>query len=316
MSPVPVTLGLSDLEVPVPLALGANPFGWTADEPVSHAVLDAFVAGGGTLIDTSDSYGRRPGGERGEESERIIGSWLARTGRRDDVTLVTKVSRHPDLQGLAPETVARAAQGSLARLGTDRIDLYLAHYDDPDTPLADTLSTFDALITQGAIRYYGLSNYTPDRVHKVFDQAREHGLREPVCLQPEYNLLAREGYEQGYAPVARHEHLGVMAYFALAAGFLTGKYDRGTDLSDLPRGSLLQKYLNDRSFAVVDLLREIAAGHGVQPGSVALAWLLAQPTVSVPVASASRPEQVESLLAGAGLQLGDDELARLGEVSS
>lgn len=309
------TLGMSDLEIAVPLALGANPFGWTADEPTSHAVLDAFIAGGGTLIDTSDSYGRRPDGLKGEESERIIGSWLAATGGRDDVLIVTKVSRHPDLQGLAPQTIARAVQGSLERLGTDRIDLYFAHYDDEDTPLAETLGVFDALITQGTIRYYGLSNYTPQRVHQVFDVVREHGFREPVCLQPEYSLMARHDYESGYAPLARHEHLGVMAYFALAAGFLTGKYDRDTDTTDLPRAALVQNYRDEPGFAVVDALREIAAGHGVQPASVALAWLLAQPTVTVPIASASRPEHVPGLLEGAGLELTDDEVAQLTKVS-
>ena len=309
-------IGNSDLEIAAPLALGANPFGWTADEPAAHAVLDAFTAGGGTLIDTSDSYGRMPDGSRGGGSEIIIGSWLARTGRRDDVTIVTKVSQHPDLRGLAPETVARAAQASLDRLGTDRIDLYFAHYDDEDTPLAETFAAFDALISQGAIRYYGLSNYTPKRIEEVFDVVRENGFREPVCLQPEYSLVAREGYESGYSPLARHEHLGVLAYFALAAGFLTGKYDRGADVSDLPRGAIVAKYLNDRGFAVVDAVREIAARHGAQPASVALAWLLAQPTVTAPIASASRPEQVEGLLAGATLDLGDDDLAQLSEVSA
>ena len=310
------SIGTSDLQIGVPLALGANPFGWTADEPTAHAVLDAFTAGGGTLIDTADSYGRQPDGSRGEASERMIGSWLARTGRRDDVLIVTKVSRHPRLQGLAPPTIARAAAGSLQRLGTDRIDLYFAHFDDADTPLAETFAAFDALITQGAIRHYGLSNYTPERIVEAFQVIRDNGLREPVCLQPEYSLMARGGYESGYAPIAEREGLGVLVYFALASGFLTGKYGRDADVTGLPRGGMVRDHLNDRGFAVVDALREVAAAHGAEPASVALAWLLAQPAVTAPIASASRPEQVDALLAGTAVELTDEELALLTKVSA
>ena len=308
-------IGDSDLEV-TPLALGANVFSWTADDEASHRILDAFTQAGGNLIDTSDSYGRAPGGGRGEGSERIIGEWLAATGRRDDVTIVTKVSRHPELTGLAPETVARAAAGSLARLGTDHIDLYFAHFDDESVPLAETFGAFDALITQGAIRYWGLSNYTPQRVQEVLEVVRENGLRPPVCLQPQYNLVERQEYESGYAPIAEREGFGVLPYFALASGFLTGKYDRGADVSAAQRGPMVEKYFTDKGFAVVETLREVAAAHSSSPATVALAWLLSRPGVSAPIASASRPEQVPPLLESVSLELAGDELDALDRASA
>ncbi|MFI7588361.1 aldo/keto reductase [Spongisporangium articulatum] len=304
------TLGNSDLSADSPLALGCNPFGWTADEATTHRVLDAFTAGGGTLLDTSDSYGRQPDGTKGGASESFIGSWLARTGRRDDVTLITKVSRHPEFTGLAPATITGAVEASLRRLGTDRIDLYFAHFDDPSVPLADTLAAFDALIDTGKVRYYGLSNYTPERIEEAFVAARQNGLREPVCLQPEYNLLEREPFESGYAPLAERENLGTLVYFALASGFLTGKYPRGTEPAG-DRAAMVGKYFDERGFAMVDTLREVASAHGTQPGTVALAWLLSRAAVSAPIASARTPEQVPGLLEATTLKLSDDELATL-----
>ena len=305
----------TDLEV-ASLALGGNVFGWTADEQTSFGILDAFTAGGGNLIDTSDSYMASAPGNHGGESETIIGSWLARSGRRDDVVIATKVSRHPDFRGLAPQTVARAARASLQRLGTDRIDLYFAHYDDDAVPLADTLAAFDTLVAEGLVRYYGLSNYSPERIEEAFAVARTNGLRLPVSLQPLYSLVERKAFETGYAPLAEREKLSVFPYFTLASGFLTGKYDRNTDVSGRARGGMVQKYFTEKGFHILDVLREVASAHSVRPSSVALAWLNARPAVTAPIASASRLEQVPDLLAALTLELTEAEIEALAEASA
>jgi aryl-alcohol dehydrogenase (NADP+) len=300
-----------------PLALGGNVFGWTADEMTSFQILDEFTGGGGDLIDTSDSYSAgAPGkpGNKGGESETIIGRWLEQTRTRDDVVIVTKVSRHPEFRGLGADTVRAAAQASLRRLRTDRIDLYFAHFDDPDVPLADTLGAFDQLITDGTILNYGLSNYTPERLEEALRIVQGNGLKPPVALQPQYNLLEREPFESRYAPIAARENLAVLTYWSLASGFLSGKYTRESDLTGA-RGKSASKYFTDRGFAVVAALRQVAHETGAPVPSVALAWLAAQPSVSAPIASASTPDQVGPLLLATQLQLTPEQMAMLTTVS-
>jgi aryl-alcohol dehydrogenase (NADP+) len=299
---------MTSLETALPLALGANPFGWTSDEPTSHAVLDAFVDGGGSLVDTSDSYGAGA-------SESIIGSWLAKSGRRDDVYLASKVSRHPDRRGLAPDTVRLAVDEQLQRLGTDRLDLLWAHYDDAETPLSDTLGAFDELVNAGKVRDVGISNYEPDRIAEWLRIAADGGYRAPVALQPEYSLLRRHAFEDARLGLALEHGLAVLPYWGLASGLLTGKYRSVADAQGSQRQGLVERYADDAAFAVVDVLREVASAHGVEPTTVALSWLLDRPGVTAPIASVSRPEQLPALLAVPTLVLDDDETDALTKAS-
>ncbi|GAB3403118.1 aldo/keto reductase [Schumannella luteola] len=308
-------LGSSDLDV-FPLALGGNVFGWTADESTSHDVLDAYVAGGGNFIDTADGYSAWVPGNTGGDSERVIGSWLAKSGRRDDVVIATKVSQHPEFKGLAGANVAAAARASLERLGTDRIDLYWAHFDDASVPLEETVAAFDQLVKDGLVRYTAVSNYSPERIREWVRIAAENGFAAPVALQPHYNLVAREPYESTLAPVAREAGLGVVPYFALAAGFLTGKYRTKEDFAGAQREGQVSGYFSDAGLAVVDEVAAIAGDHGAELASVALAWLRAKPEVVAPIASARSVEQLPALLASASLDLSADEVARLDAVSA
>lgn len=294
---------LGSLDV-FPLALGANPFGWTSDEPTSHDVLDAFVAGGGNVVDTADSYGAGA-------SESIIGSWLTRTGRRDDLVLASKVSRHPDRRGLAPDNVKLAVDEQLQRLGTDHLDLLWAHYDDQDTPLEDTLAAFDELVSAGKVRELGISNYEPARISEWVRIARERGYRAPVALQPEYSLVRRRAYEDERQALALEHGLAVLPYWGLASGLLTGKYRTVADAEGTQRQGLVEKYADEGAFAVVDVLREVAAAHDAEPTTVALAWLLGRLGITVPIASVSRVDQLPTLLAVPSLELSEDETARL-----
>ena len=294
-----------------PLALGANPFGWTSDEATSHEVLDAFVAGGGNLVDTADSYGDGA-------SESILGSWFERTGRRDDVVLATKVSRKSDRRGLAPETVRTAVGESLERLRTDRVDLLWAHYDDEDTPLAQTLEVFEELVQAGNVRELGISNYSPDRVLEWLEIAEREGFRKPVALQPEYSLLRRHDYEDRRQGIATQAGLAVLPYWGLASGLLTGKYadlDAIKAAPDSRRGGIAEGYASPEAFEVVDVVKQVAAAHDAEPGTVALAWLLGRDGVTAPIASVSKVAQLGSLLAAPALQLSADETARLTEAS-
>lgn len=291
----------------LPLALGANPFGWTSDEATSHAVLDAFVEGGGQIIDTADSYGAGA-------SERIIGSWLARTGRRDDVVLASKVSRHPERRGLAPDTVRHAVDEQLQRLGTDHLDLLWAHYDDPSTPLAETLATFEELVVAGKIRDLGISNYEPARITEWLDIATSEGYRAPIALQPEYSLLRRHSYEDERQALALGHDLAVLPYWGLASGLLTGKYASAAEAAGTARQGLVEQYADapdNAAFGVVDVVREIAAASDAAPATVALAWLLTRPGITAPIASVSTPEQLPALLAVPELRLSTDEVDRL-----
>ena len=309
------TIGSSDLTV-FPLALGGNTFGWTSDEPSSRAVLDAFVAGGGDLIDTADAYSAWVPGNSGGESETIIGRWMADAGNRSDVVIATKVSQHPEFRGLSARTVAAAADASLTRLGTDYIDLYYAHYDDENTPLEETVAAFDALVTAGKVRYVGISNFTAERVSEWVGIARRNGFAPPVALQPHYNLVHRSAFEQHLAQVAERNDLGVLPYYGLASGFLTGKYRTTADLDQSSRGAGAQSYLTDEGLGVVSALATVADARGVAIASVALAWLLARPTVVAPIASARTLEQLPDLLEGARLELTDSEIALLDQASA
>ncbi|QWS32772.1 aldo/keto reductase [Curtobacterium aetherium] len=308
-------IGTSDLTV-FPLALGGNVFGWTADESTSFRVLDAYTGAGGDFIDSADVYSAWALGNSGGESETVIGSWFRASGKRDDVTIATKVSQHPEFSGLSAETVAAAARASLQRLGTDRIDLYYAHFDDQDTPLEETVRAFDQLVREGLVRHTAISNYSAERAAEWIRIAREHDLAVPVAIQPHYNLVTREPYESSIAPLAAREHLGVVPYFALAAGFLTGKYRSAEDFAGKDREGQVSGYFSDQGLAVVDALAEIASAHSVEIATVALAWLQAQPDVVAPIASARNTEQLPALLASADLELHADELQTLTDVSA
>ncbi|EXF24108.1 alcohol dehydrogenase [Nesterenkonia sp. AN1] len=307
-------LGHSDLAVSG-LCLGTNTFGWTSDRETSFAVLDAYVAAGGNFLDTADSYSAWVEGNRGGESETILGEWLATRGQRDDVVLATKVSQHPEFKGLAPKTVAAAAEASLRRLGTDHIDLYYAHFDDEQTPLEETVGAFEELRATGKIRAVGLSNYTPERIGAWFEIARRTGASLPVALQPHYNLVHRRDFEAGRRAVAQQEGLAVMPYFALASGFLAGKYRRREDLDGAARAGMAGKYLSESGVRVLDTLDEIAQRLEVEMSTVALAWLRTRPQVLAPIASARTPGQLPALLAGAQLELSAQDADALTAVS-
>ncbi|QCX27572.1 aldo/keto reductase [Nocardioides jishulii] len=291
-----------------PLNLGGNVFGWTADAPTTYAVLDAFVAGGGNFIDTADSYSAWVPGHTGGESERLIGSWL-KGRRRDDVVIATKVSQHPEYKGLSAPNVAKAVDASLERLGTDHIDLYYAHFDD-ETPMAEIVGAFSTLVDAGKIRHIGISNFSPERIDEWFAVTEADGLHRAVALQPHYSLVERDFETNGLRAAAQRHALAVLPYYALASGFLTGKYRGGADV-DSPRAGGAARYADARGDRVLTTLDEVARTHGTSVASVALAWLRQQETVAAPVASASSVAQVPDLLASAGLELDAVELDAL-----
>lgn len=307
------TVGTSDLTV-APLCLGGNTFGWTSDEETSLRVLSEFAAGGGNFVDTADAYTAWIPGNSGGESETIIGKWFATAGSREDIVLATKVAKHPDFRGLAPKNIARAAEGSLQRLQTDYIDLYYAHEEDANTPIAESVAAFAELQKVGKVRYIGLSNFSADSIREWIATADKLGVERPVALQPHYNLVYRADFENNLRPVVEEFGLGVVPYFSLAAGLLTGKYISAEDISGA-RAGVVSSYVSDEAFAVVEKVREIAEAHGVEPASVALRWLALQPTVVAPIASARTVEQVAPLLAS-DLELSADELAALDSLST
>lgn len=307
-------IATTDLDV-FPLNLGGNVFGWTADERQSHAVLDAFAAAGGNFVDTADSYSAWVPGHEGGESEAIIGRWL-RGRSRDEVVIATKVSQHPGRPGLGHDNVLAAAEDSLRRLGTDHIDLYYAHFDDESAPLEETLRAFDQLVREGKVRYIAGSNYSAERLAEALAIQEREGLAKWVALQPHYNLVERAEFEQGKREIAEREGLGVLPYWALAKGFLTGKYRDPAAPGESPRAASALEYLDDRGRAVLAALDEVAANHATSVTAVSIAWLAAQPTVVAPIASARTVEQLDALLDGARLRLADDELRRLDEVSA
>jgi aryl-alcohol dehydrogenase-like predicted oxidoreductase len=309
-------IGSSDLDV-LPLGLGGNTFGWTSDKQTSFAVLDAFVAGGGNLVDTSDSYSAWVPGNSGGESETIIGQWLAARGNRESVIVATKVDRHPQFRGLSRSNVLAAADASLARLRTGYIDLYYVHYDDPDVPVAEAAGVFSELQQAGKIRYVGLSNYTAPRLREWFAVAAAEGFAPPVALQPHYNLVERASYESSLAPVVAEFGLGVLPYYALASGFLAGKYRSAADHAGAARQPGAARYLTTPTGpAVLAALDSVSADRGVSPATVALAWLRTRPHVAAPLASARTVEQLPALLASAALELTADETAALDKASA
>ena len=303
-------IGRTDLEV-FPLCLGGNVFGWTADEATSFAVLDAYTGAGGNFIDTADSYPQWADGRQGGESVTIIGRWLARRGRRDDVIIATKVGQSRHHPGLSPATIRAAAEASLRRLGTGHIDLYYAHEDDPATPLADTVAAFDELVREGKARYVAASNYSAPRLAGALASARQQGLVSFTALQVHYNLVHRDEYEGDLAALCQREGLSCIAYSALADGFLTGKYRPGGSLPASERAEDAAVYLTEGGLAVLGALDTVARAHSVPVAAVALAWLAARPTVAAPVASARTPGQLRDLLQAPGLRLSPEELALL-----
>ncbi|NLU61263.1 aldo/keto reductase [Rhodococcus sp. HNM0563] len=309
------TIGNSDLEI-FPLALGGNTLGWTADEATSFEILDAFMAAGGNFVDSADSYSAFAPGNSGGESETIIGNWKAARGIGNEVLVATKVGQHPEFAGLAPQNVAAAADASLKRLQSDHIDLYYAHADDPETPLEETIEAFDALVRSGKVRYIGLSNYSPSRIAEWLAIADDGGFARPVSLQPHYNLVHRAEYEREYAPLVAEHNLGVLPYFALASGFLTGKYRTAADLDSGIRARMASQYFSASGLAVIDALAEIATVHAVEIPTVALMWLSKRPGIVAPIASASRIEQLPAMLDSTRLVLTDLEFDRLTSLSN
>ena len=315
MSTQRVNVGSSDLEV-FPLALGGNTFGWTSDETASREVLDGYVAAGGNFIDTADVYSAWVEGNAGGESETILGRWLAVRGNRDKVVVATKVSQYPQYSGLSAANIAAAADASLLRLGTDYIDLYYAHFDDESTPLEETVEAFDKLVRSGKVRAIGLSNYTASRIEEWFRIAREGGYALPVALEPHYNLVVRINYETNLLPVARRENLAVFPYYSLASGFLTGKYRSSADAEGKARQGDVAPYLNDKGYALIDVLDAIAKAHRVSIATVSLAWLLKRPQVTAPIASARTAEQLPALISATRLSLSDEEMNALDTASA
>jgi aryl-alcohol dehydrogenase-like predicted oxidoreductase len=314
LSATTTKIGDSDLEV-FPLVLGGNVFGWTADEPTSFDVLDAFVAAGGNFIDTADGYSAWVPGNTGGESETIIGNWLSARGNRDDVVIATKVSTHPQFAGLAADNIRLAADASLARLGTGHIDLYYAHFDDASVPLDETIGALSELVDAGKVRYIAISNYSPERIDEWFDVTAANGFHRAVALQPHYNLVHRD-FERGLRERAARENLAVFPYFSLAKGFLAGKYrDDTVSASDSPRADGARAYLDERGRRVLGALDAVAAAHDASVASVSLAWLRQQPTITAPLASARTVEQLPDLVASAALTLTDAELASLDAAS-
>jgi aryl-alcohol dehydrogenase (NADP+) len=307
-------ISATDLDV-FPLCLGGNVFGWTADEAGSHAVLDAYAAAGGDLVDTADVYGSHGPNGPGA-SEEIIGSWLASRGNRDDVVVATKVGALDGLRGLSRETVLRAAEDSLRRLRTDRIDLYYAHVDDPDTPLEETMAAFGELVTAGKVRYVAASNYSAARLAAANEAADAVGAPRYVALQTHYNLVERAGFERDLAGYVAAAGMSVLPYNALARGFLTGKYRDDGPPVDSPRAERAAAYLDDRGRRILTALDTVAAVHAVTPAAVAIAWLASRPSVVAPIASARTIEQLPDLLAATTLELGPAELEELDEASA
>ncbi|MFD5184972.1 aldo/keto reductase [Streptomyces sp. NPDC058372] len=302
--------GNSDLDV-FPLALGGNVFGWTADEAQSFAVLDAYAAAGGNFIDSADTYSSWVPGNEGGESETVIGRWLASRDNRDQVVLTTKVGSHPKFQGLSAANVKAAAEESLRRLGTDRIDLYYTHFDDPSVPVEEIITALDDLVKAGKVRAIAASNISPERLQESLDFSDREGLARYVALQPHYNLVSRDTYEGPLQQVASRAGLAAVPYYALASGFLTGKYRPGTSVNSA-RAAGAEKHLEtERGRKVLAALDTVAEAHGVELASVALAWLAARPTVAAPIASARTVEQLPALLAVADLTLTEEELSLL-----
>ena len=310
-------LGRSGIQVPV-LTFGGNVFGWTADESTSFSLLDALLDHKLNFIDTADVYSSWVEGNSGGESETIIGKWLKKTGKRDQIILATKVGKPmgEGKVGLSPRYIKQAVEASLKRLQTDHIDLYQSHDDDADTPLAESLAAFDALIKEGKVRAIGASNYSASRLAEALKVSKENGLARYETLQPLYNPYDRKVYEEALEKVVTDNGLGVINFYGLAAGFLTGKYRTKADASKSKRGeSVIERYLNERGLKVLAALDSVAKKHGAKPGQVALAWQIARPSITSPIVSATTLEQLDELAKAATLKLDDADIALINEGS-
>jgi aryl-alcohol dehydrogenase-like predicted oxidoreductase len=310
-------LGNSGLEI-APIVFGGNVFGWTADEATSFRLLDAFVVAGFNAVDTADVYSKWAPGNKGGESETIIGKWLKHSDKRQQVIIATKVGSEigAGKKGLSKRYILAAVEDSLQRLQTDYIDLYQSHVDDADTPLEETLEAYAQLIQQGKVRAIGASNYNGKRLGEALQISRKKGLPRYETLQPHYNLYERAEFETDLAPLCLRENIGVIPYFSLASGFLAGKYRSEADLAKSARGSLVKKYLNERGFEILSALDQVAKAHSATPTRVALAWLLAQPSITAPIASATNLDQLRELLSAADLKLDRESLETLNQASA
>ncbi|KMY86588.1 Oxidoreductase [Candidatus Paraburkholderia calva] len=309
------TIGTSDLKV-APLVFGGNVFGWTADERASFSILDAFVDHGLDFIDTADVYSAWIDGHTGGESETIIGKWFKESGKRDKIVLATKVAKLAARPGLSAANIAAAVDDSLRRLKTDYIDVYFSHHDDEATPLDETLGAHQKLIKAGKVRVIGASNYTGARLDEALKLSKETGLPAYQILQPEYNLYDREGYETDLEPVAEAHKVAVVPYYALASGFLSGKYRSKADAQGKARGSRVEQYLDARGLKILDALDEVAKRNDTTPATIALAWLIARPSITAPIASATSVKQLESLAEATRRPLSAEDVALLDEASA
>jgi aryl-alcohol dehydrogenase-like predicted oxidoreductase len=309
-------LGQSGIKV-APFCFGGNVFGWTIDEPASFKLLDAFIDSGLDFIDTADVYSAWAHNGVGGQSETIIGNWLKNRGKRDDVIIATKVGKPmgEGKKGLSAQYINQAVEDSLNRLQTDYIDLYQSHDDDQDTPLEETLETYDKLITAGKVRAIGASNYTGARLQEALEVSKQNGFAAYQTLQPEYNLYERAGYEKDLEPVILENNIGVITYFSLASGFLTGKYRSEDDLNKSKRGAGIKKYLNDRGHSILNALDEVASQYNATPAAVSLAWLIARPGITAPIASATSVEQLNEITKSVELNLSQEAIELLDKAS-
>lgn len=302
-------LGKSALQV-APLAFGGNVFGWTADEATSFSLLDAFVSAGFNVIDTADSYSHWAPGNSGGESETIIGKWLKKSGKRDQVIISTKVGGGK-VRDLSPAYILQTVEESLRRLQTDYIDLYQSHYDDPNTPVDATLAAYDKLVKAGKVRVIGASNFSPERLLQSLEASEINGYPRYESLQPLYNLHDRQKFEREYLPITQQYGLGVISYYSLASGFLSGKYRSKEDASKSPRGEKAVSYLDDRGFNILETLDEVAADYKTTPAAVAIAWLVQRPGITAPIVSATDTKQLQDLIKATQLGLDAGAIEKL-----
>jgi aryl-alcohol dehydrogenase-like predicted oxidoreductase len=309
-------LGQSGIEV-APLTFGGNVFGWTIDERTSFSLLDAFAATGFNFIDTADSYSRWKSGNVGGESETIIGNWMKKSGNRDKVVIATKVGSDmgQGFKDISKEYILKAVEDSLQRLQTDYIDLYQTHWDDKVTPVEETLEAYDQLVKEGKVRAIGASNLSPARLVESLEASKKLGYPSYCSFQPLYNLYERESYEKDIEPVCLEHNLGVISYYSLASGFLTGKYRSDEDLNKSPRGAGNKKYLTGRGFKILAALDEVSKKHNTVPSSVAIAWLIARPSITAPIASATNIDQLNDLIAATSLSLDENDMTKLNDAS-
>lgn len=309
-------LGTTNLHIP-PLVFGGNVFGWTLDEKESFKILDEIFDQGFTAIDTADSYSHWVPGNTGGESETIIGKWMKQRGVRDQITLATKVGSNPGKEGrdISRNYIIKAAEESLKRLQTDRIDLYFTHWDDEKTPVEETLEAYQRLIEQGKVRYIGASNLSPRRLQDSLKASDEKGLPRYDVLQPEYSLVERRKFEKEYSAICRENNLGVLTYFSLASGFLTGKYRTPDDLKGRERKKMVEAYMNEKGLNILRTLDKISVSHDISNAGVALAWILQRPGITAPIASATKSEHLTSFREAIDLKLTDEEMNQLNEVS-